>query len=54
MPRGSRVALPYLAYMDLYGYVPLNRLWFSGSLVLNRVYNIIIISLFSVFNRVSF
>ena len=23
----------------LYGYVPLNRVWFSGSWVLNRVYN---------------
>lgn len=37
-------ALPYLVYTDLYGYVPLNRVWFSGSLVLNRVYNIVIIS----------
>ena len=33
----------------LYGYVPLNRVWFSGSRVLNRVYKFT-----SVLNRVSF
>ena len=38
-PRGvGGEPLPYLAYTDMC-YVPLNRVWFSRSWVLNRVYN---------------
>ena len=37
--------------IDLNGYVPLNRVWFSGSCVLNRVYNF---TIYSVLNRLSF
>ena len=35
-------------------YVPLNRVWFLGSWVLNMVYNFTIIIFFSILNRVCF